>query len=284
MEKLSVKEIVTEKIINKIKSGELVKWENAFHYTKRNAMAKHDYSFLNQLLLSGSTSEFYLTANQCKAIAIDFKGTHFDNYVTFWKILKTVDKTTGKETTIPMLRYFKVTGLDTFPESEVKEKLLRKLYGDKKERNIDIDSFIANTGITIEMNGNGRACYSPSLDRISLPKMDIAKSAKRYYKTMFHELVHATGYSTRLNRELNTNMNDESYSKEELTAEIGASMLCNYFGIADDELDDNSASYCKDWLTHLQNDVNLIISASSKADKAVKFLLGVREEIEKEVE
>lgn len=49
-----------------------------------------------------------------------------------------------------------------------------------------------------------------------------------YYSTLFHEFIHSTGHSSRLKRDGNTsatvNFGSEEYSKEELVAEIGASI------------------------------------------------------------
>lgn len=43
-----------------------------------------------------------------------------------------------------------------------------------------------------------------------------------YYATQLHELSHATGHSSRLNRNLN-NQNKKDYAREELIAEISSS-------------------------------------------------------------
>ena len=67
----------------------------------------------------------------------------------------------------------------------------------------------------------------------------------------------------------------ETYSKEELTAEIGASMLCGLTGIINQTID-NSASYIQSWLKALKNDKSLIISASQKAQKAVDHIQGIK--------
>ena len=59
----------------------------------------------------------------------------------------------------------------------------------------------------------------------------------------------------------------QSYSKEELTAEIFASLCLNFCGINSEKCFNNSASYLSSWLGVLKKDVNFIISASSKAQK-----------------
>ncbi|MFC2946815.1 zincin-like metallopeptidase domain-containing protein [Virgibacillus sediminis] len=81
------------------------------------------------------------------------------------------------------------------------------------------------------------------------PKEDFI-NIHEYYSTLFHEMVHSTGHKDRLHRkevmQANTHKSRD-YSKEELVAELGASMLCGICGI-DNETIDNSASYIDSWL------------------------------------
>ena len=65
----------------------------------------------------------------------------------------------------------------------------------------------------------------------------------------------------------------EKYSKEELVAELGAAMLVNNCGIESERSFRNSAGYIQGWLEALNNDQRLIVSAASRAEKAVKYIL-----------
>ena len=50
--------------------------------------------------------------------------------------------------------------------------------------------------------------------------------SEAYYTTLYHELVHASGHRSRLNRKTLTDLclfGDPTYAKEELVAEMGAS-------------------------------------------------------------
>jgi antirestriction protein ArdC len=67
------------------------------------------------------------------------------------------------------------------------------------------------------------------------------------------------------------------YSIEELTAEIGACYLNSLAGI-DNEGMDNNVAYIQSWLNKLQNDKKFIFYASSNAQKAVDFILGIKAE------
>lgn len=108
------------------------------------------------------------------------------------------------------------------------------------------------------------------------------ENVHEYYSTLFHEIVHSTGHESRLARDGIVKYNgfgSESYSKEELVAELGASMLCGVCGI-DNHTIDNSASYIQSWLRALKNDKKLIVTASQQAQKACDYIQGIQFDIE----
>ena len=95
-----------------------------------------------------------------------------------------------------------------------------------------------------------------------------------YYSTAFHELTHSTGHVSRLNRlERTAFFGTEAYSKEELVAEIGASALVNHAGLETSYSLRNNVAYNQNWLSVLKNDKRFIVSATSKAEKAVELIL-----------
>ena len=114
------------------------------------------------------------------------------------------------------------------------------------------------------------------MDLVNVPKMTLFDKAEEYYSTLFHELVHSTGHKSRLNRKEmqgDASFGSESYSREELVAEVGSAMICTMTGIDHVPLD-NSASYLDSWIRALKGDSRLIIGASSQAQKAVEYILG----------
>ena len=119
-----------------------------------------------------------------------------------------------------------------------------------------------------------KAFYRPSNDTIVLPMMSQFAETAEYYSTAFHEMVHSTGHSNRLNRLTQTaHFGNEEYSKEELVAEIGASALVNQAGLETEKSFRNSTAYVQSWLNVLKNDKRFIVSASGKAEKAVELIL-----------
>ena len=121
-----------------------------------------------------------------------------------------------------------------------------------------------------------RAAYIPSRDTITMPSRTAFDSQEEFYSTLFHELTHATGHAKSLAREgfdIPQQFGSESYSKEELIAEMGAAMLCGVSGIAQSTLA-NSAAYLQSWIAKLKADSKLVITAASAAQKAADYIRG----------
>ena len=112
---------------------------------------------------------------------------------------------------------------------------------------------------------------------VVVPKMSQYELIEEYYSTTFHELTHSTGHESRCNRKAetkNSHFGNKSYSREELVAELGSAMLCHFAGIDSDKAFKNSVAYIQSWLKALKNDNKMIVWASSRAEKASKYILG----------
>jgi antirestriction protein ArdC len=122
-----------------------------------------------------------------------------------------------------------------------------------------------------------KAFYNIEADYINMPKKKSFVSNESYYSTLFHELVHSTGHEKRLNRKTVTEaveFGSETYSLEELIAELGCSYLCNSTGIINTEIQ-NSVAYIEGWLKLLKSDKRYIIRATGFSQKAVDFICNV---------
>lgn len=69
----------------------------------------------------------------------------------------------------------------------------------------------------------------------------------------------------------------DSYSKEELVAEIGSMFICANTNIGEITFD-NSTAYIAGWIKSFKNDPKMIITASSQAQKAVDWILNRKKE------
>ena len=113
---------------------------------------------------------------------------------------------------------------------------------------------------------------------IRVPSPSTFHSREDYYHSLYHEMIHASGHPSRLDREEVTRQarfGSERYSKEELVAELGAAFLSNEAGILDSMRFENSATYLGSWINKLENDPRMIVSAASQAQKASDFVLGI---------
>jgi len=88
-----------------------------------------------------------------------------------------------------------------------------------------------------------------------------------------HELIHATGAPSRLNRKKGEKFGDADYAFEELVAELGSAFLCAEFGISS-EYGTQHESYLAGWLKVLGSDKNAFFKASRQADKAFQLMMG----------
>lgn len=126
------------------------------------------------------------------------------------------------------------------------------------------------------VNAPNGAFYDKNADKISIPAFEEFKDAQGYYQTGFHEIVHSTSHSTRLNREFGP-FGSTVYAKEELIAELGSAFLGQHFGITT-ELSKHNTDYLANWLQVLKGDPTFLWDAASQASKAVTTVLAVAPE------
>ncbi len=127
-----------------------------------------------------------------------------------------------------------------------------------------------------------RAFYSLAKDEVNVPLIGRFESVEAYYATVFHELIHASGHHTRLNRDTLTKHDEFGgpvYSREELVAEMGAAFLGMEADIVLDR-HEQSAAYLSGWLTALKakEHSKWIVQAAAQATKAADYILNRAEE------
>ena len=125
--------------------------------------------------------------------------------------------------------------------------------------------------VKLTHTGEGRACYSPTLDEVRMPFPKQFDSPEAYYATRAHETVHWTGHVSRLDRNQDGVRGSSSYAEEELVAEMGAAMLSAILGVSA-ELDENHIAYLDSWIEKLNDDPRFILTAGKAATSAVTFL------------
>lgn len=291
---------VTDKMVTAIEAGIASGNKWAMPWRKlgaggrpKNATSGHVYRGINVALLWGAADEFgfsdarWATFNQWKAVGACVRKGSKGSPVIFYKKLAIVDKDTGENKDIPLVRMsyvFNVAQVDNAPDRITNPATLT----DRTLSLEGVDNFIAATGAVIN-HGGDRAFYTPSRDFIQMPeraqfKGDTDIATQGYYATLLHELTHWTGHKSRLDRTKSTAFGSVDYAYEELIAELGAAFLCADLGISNEPREDH-AHYLASWLQAMKSDSRMIFKAASAAEKACDMLKGTKSaEVEPEAE
>ena len=277
-----VYQLVTDRILDQLSKG-ITPWHCPWALSGLSCVSYSTgkpYSLLNQLLL-GKPGE-YITFNQAKSLGGNIRKGEKSRFVVFWKLLEEKDKDTDEITIIPILKYYNVFHIDQCEHisprwhTAVTEEPENTLIPDDKAERVILD-YVDRSGVTFKPCRSDKAYYSPSTDTIVVPELSQYNDIAEFYSSAFHEIVHSTGAANRLGR-LNDHTScagyHESYSKEELVAELGSAFLCNHCGVETNGSFKNSVSYLNGWIKALKNDKRLIVSAAGKAEKAVNYILG----------
>ena len=280
---------ITDKIVAMLERG-TVPWHRLWSVAgleglPKNLVSKQPYRGINVfiLLASGFESPYWLTFNQAKHYDGHINKGERSSMVVFWNWF---DKETGELDSdgnravekIPFLRHYNVFNVTqcTLPDSIVPDLPERPAA----EPIAACDRIVE--GMTnppaINHNGGGRAFYRQATDSVHIPERHRFPKQSEYYSTLFHELTHATGHSSRLNRKTLTEYDGfggQNYSREELVAEMGATFLCGMAGIENQTID-NSASYVASWLQALKTDKRLAVTAAAQAQKAADYILNIK--------
>ncbi len=274
--KNDVYQIVSDRIIRLLEAG-TVPWHQPWkggNQWPQNLITRKVYRGINLFLLNAASypSPYWLTFKQVQALGGHIKKGEQSFPVVFWKMFKEEDDVEGKR--IPFLRYHRVFNV---AQCEGINAPTEEINSGVKFQPIEkCEQVVTAMPKRPEIkHGGPRACYAPALDVVTMPEARLFNSSEAYYCTLFHELTHATGHVSRLNRKEITNPNrfgSDPYSREELVAEMGAAFLCGHCAIEQQTID-QSASYIESWLAKLKEDRKLVVQAAAQAQKACDFIL-----------
>ena len=145
------------------------------------------------------------------------------------------------------------------------------------------EALIRHSGIRVDHVAGDQAYYRLTEDRVALPERSQFPSQDAYTHTALHELGHATGHPSRLNRPMLVNhggFGSETYAREELRAEIAAMMIGEQLGVGH-ELRHGTA-YVSSWIKALENDPKEIRAAAVDAQRSTDWLLARERERSRE--
>jgi antirestriction protein ArdC len=275
---------ITDRFVEQLKRG-TVPWQKPW-FGVQNIVSRKPYRGINALVL-GSTdyqSPFWITFKQTLDLGGHVRKGERSTPVIYYEILEKRDdagnlrvRDDGRSERVPFVRWANVFNLDQTEGIEPPVIAVQEGPTLPLERAAAI---VENAKLCPIHHAGFAAHYSPQDDVIRVPSPSTFHSREDYYHSLYHEMTHASGHSSRLNRDGITRQarfGSEPYSQEELIAELGAAFLSNEAGVLDSVRFENSAAYLGSWINKFENDPRMIVSAASQAQKASDFVLGIEQ-------
>jgi antirestriction protein ArdC len=258
----------------------------------QNASTHRAYSGINVLILWGAVVErgfptqSWITYRQAFALGGNVRrGEHGTTVVYADRFVPDHEKKRARDTgddaqAIPFLKRFTVFNIEQcegLPD-EVAASAPPPVASPIEPR---VEALIKATAIDFRIGGD-KAFYVPAHDYIQVPPPQTYFEPINWHRTALHELGHATGHSSRLDRKLSGSTASRKYAFEELVAEINAAFCCAALGVVPTV---RHADYIGSWLEVLREDNRAIVRAASQASKAAEWLLGhLPEKVEASIE
>lgn len=287
-DRASLYDEITDKIIAELEAGR-VPWVQPWGTEAakaplsmpRNAASARPYSGINILILWGAVIErgfagqSWLTFRQALALGGHVrKGERGTTVVYADRFVPADERRRSRETgeeaqAVPFLKRFTVFNTDQCEglPADVATTAPMPLPGMIEPQ---VEALIKATGIDFRIGGD-RAFYMPAEDYVQVPPPAAYFEPINWHRTALHELGHASGHPSRLNRGLGGSYGTKKYAFEELIAELCAAFSCASLGIVPTV---RHADYIGSWLEVLREDNRAIVRAASQASKAADYLLG----------
>lgn len=275
----SITQAITDQIIEALENN-VIPWKKPWNTElPMNLLSRHVYRGINllTLCLSPHASPYYLTFKQLASLGGTVKKGSKGFKVVYWDKMDAED-----EEQRMVVKYYNVFNVEQC--LGIPERFLPQ-DDERFDSLAACEEIIDNMPEKPEIKEALYAFYCLKSDVVGLPHRRNFVSIEEYYSTLFHELVHSTGHSKRLNRRYPQEILrlNEDYSREELVAEIGSSFLCGHARISPKTIS-NQAGYISGWLSALKGERRMILSAASMAQKAVDYIMAntVEEDISSE--
>lgn len=276
-QKFDVATVVTQKILHSIETGQFEKfiqsWSTRQASHPVNFSTGKPYSGVNVWLLG--MTEFsrpeWLTYKQAAELGGQVRKGESATLACFYApMVSSKEDKDGKRNTYSLLRHFNL-----FNVEQVDGLVLPDLPELPKPSGSEMSLFLrtrcTDLGVGLRHSGDS-AYYERIADRVTMPSTAFVSDAA-YSAVLAHELIHATGAPSRLNRKKGEKFGDSDYAFEELVAELGSAFLCTEFGISS-AYGCQHESYLAGWLKALGSDKNAFFKASRQADKAFQLMMG----------
>ena len=243
-------------------------WQSPWFTVRKQNASGHVYTGINRFMLSFQDDVIYMTFNQVKKLGgYVLKGQH-GHQVIFYdiKVVDVIDDENNevKSKKFPLLKVYYVFGLSqVWLPDDVKDAILLKKNLEQRNVNYNLLDVVKSI-VSVEVLPSDKAYYSPMKDRIVLPQS--FNNEAGFVNTLLHELIHATGHESRLNR-----FDKISRPAEELVAEIGSVLLANELNLEYEH--NNSVAYIQAWMQALEDSKNELFKIMRAAEEAVDYVV-----------
>ena len=272
-------------------SEEGLNWKQGWATTGelRNAVSNRHYRGLNEFYLKlvsmvhGYKDPRWMTFNQIRDEGYHLEKGSKGAKVEYWFPFDTIKKKgvsfeekerlikegeRKKEDFSLVAKYYTVFNGDNIsglPEIELPKNEI--------EPNKVLEQISKGMKVEIYNDGEDRAFYRPSTDDIHLPLPEVFSSDNEYNAVAFHELGHATGHESRLNRDQSGVFGTSAYAKEELVAEITSAFMAETTGISLEDMNmENHKAYVNGWIASIEDDPEYLMKAISQAHDAADYM------------
>lgn len=285
-EKRPLHEEVAEKLIKQIEAG-TAPWQKPWKSMPSapyNPTTGANYRGGNSLWLEmqGRSDPRWMTYKQAQDIGAQVRKGEKGTPIEYWKFKEEKIKTdsNGKkvldENGKPVKVSYELKPPRVFTASVFNAEQIDGLPELKKPEltwnpNERAEKIIQGSGVPVIHEAGNKAFYRPSTDTITMPFKEQFPSVEKYTSTLMHELGHATGHESRLNRDLSGRFGSESYASEELRVDIGSYIVGREIGVQPDL--ERNAAYVKSWVKALKDDPREIFRASKDAEKIAETIL-----------
>jgi antirestriction protein ArdC len=282
MKKVSINEKTANQVIEAMKtSGNdwIRPWAVPSDQQPTSIVTDKEYTGVNWLILSlakfdqNFTTGKWATYRGWQKLGAQVKKGSKGHQIIYFNTVKIDDQNSEESKTIPYAKPYTVFNADQvegydFPEIDA-------MFHDMPDT--VADDLANKIGVKIINDNKTQALYIPSKDIINMPMQSQFKDPESYAATLLHEMVHWTSHKDRCDRNIKNKHGTKDYAFEELIAELGSAMLCGSLNISVRPREEH-AKYLNSWIAKLSENPKAIFSASAKAQKAVNFILGKRNE------
>lgn len=285
-EKKNWRQHVADEMIRHIEAGTAPwqkPWETDVIANKQhNPTNDHAYRGINALWLEmqGHQDPRWMTLRQANAVGANVRSGEKSTQVEYWQwterkpVLGADGKPEldqdGKKTFKPVkldrpkvfyANVFNAEQIDGLEPYKAPERTFEPLE--------EAEKLLTAGGVTISHDQHDKAFYDPTRDQIHLPQQEAFRDAYEYYATSLHELGHASGHSSRMDRNFGP-FGSEVYAKEELRAEMSSYMVARDLGLG--HYPERHASYVESWLKAVKEDRNVLFQAARDAEQITQWI------------